>query len=480
MTSDDYGRTAGRTRWFDFAPWQTNAALALIGVGLICATRQMVRENDGFWLGFDGVSSLSVFLYVGAIAVLLLKPRNTNRWTLPIIVGVAVLARCADLFYDPFLSSDVYRYAWDGVVQHAGINPYRYVPGNTALTFLREPNSDLFGSMNRRDYAHTIYPPAAQVMFYLITAISPTMTFMKVAMVACEGVTVYTLTLLLKRLGRPVAWVLLYAWCPTAIWEFGGSGHVDALVILWIVLALLFRMKRNVWLTGLFLGLAVLTKFYPLVLFPALYQRRADGKLDWKMPAVMAGLGVGLYSLYLSAGKLVFGFLGGYAQEEGLETGTRFFLLEFAQHLPGLHSVGNGAYMIFCGLVFAGLMVWAWRTCVRPESDGAQFLRVAMFFGLAMMLLFSPHYPWYVAWLIPFLVLMPSLTVLTYVCGLFYWCTTGWAVGSGPKQFHLNEMLYLWVLVAAVVEFGLYRVPAFRRWWIRTAPLTLAGEDGRA
>ena len=37
----------------------------------------------------------------------------------------------------PFLSSDIYRYVWDGQVQAAGINPYRYVPADPALAGLR-------------------------------------------------------------------------------------------------------------------------------------------------------------------------------------------------------------------------------------------------------------------------------------------------------------------------------------------------------
>ena len=39
-------------------------------------------------------------------------------------------ARHAD---EPFLSSDIYRYVWDGRVQAAGINPYAYVPADAAL-----------------------------------------------------------------------------------------------------------------------------------------------------------------------------------------------------------------------------------------------------------------------------------------------------------------------------------------------------------
>jgi alpha-1,6-mannosyltransferase len=90
------------------------------------------------------------------------------------------------------------------------------------------------------------------------------------------------------------------------------------------------------------------------------------------------------------------------------------------------------------------------------------------------MLLFSPHYPWYVAWLIPLLVLAPSLTVLTYVCGLFYLCTTALATGSGAPQYHLNEILYSSVLIAAIIELALYRVPFTRRWLRQIAPYSFA------
>jgi hypothetical protein len=426
---------------------------------MICLTRQLISEWDHYQIGYDHVSSAQMLLYVGAMLVLLVKPTNVDRWTLPIIIAIAVLCRLVTLFPEPFLSSDVYRYAWDGVVQHAHINPYRYVPGDKALAFLRAPNQDLYDNMNRKDYAHTIYPPAAQAMFYVITFINPSVTGMKMAMVLCEGVTAWGLVRLLRLMGRGREWVLLYSWMPMLIWEFAGSGHVDSLAMMWMVLALLSRYRRQPMLTGVFLGLAVLTKFYPLVLFPALYQRG-----DWKMPATMAGMAALFYAPYLSVGKMVFGFLGGYVEEEGMATGTRYFPLDFVQHLPGMHGVSNAAYIGFSALVFGGLMLWAWRTGCRPESARGAFLWPAFGLALALMLLFSPHYPWYVAWLVPFFVLLPNLTVLTYVGGLFYLCTTALAVGSGPKQYELNEILYGSVAIALIMELSVRRVPPLRAW----------------
>ena len=446
--------------WSDLRPWHTNAALCLIGFALIGFTRQFIAEGDSYSIGFTGVSSGSLVLYLGAALILLLKPDNIDRYTFQIILFFAIACRIVTVLPDPFRSSDVYRYAWDGVVQHAGINPYRYVPGNPALTFLRVPNADLFANMNRRDYAHTIYPPVAQIFFYLVTFLNDSVTMMKLAMVLVEGVTLTGLVLLLRELGVRHEWTLVYAWCPLLIWEIGESGHVDSLIMAFVVLALLFRYRQQPVLTGLFLGLAVLTKFYPLVLFPALYRRG-----DWKMPATMAALAVATYSLYLSVGMGVFGFLGGYAQEEGMKTGTRYFLLDFSQQLPGLHHKKKKKKNKFAALVFGALAVWAWRVATPVDAARTAFLRPAFAFALALMLLFSPHYPWYIAWLVPFLVLMPSLTVTAYVAGLFYLCTTALATGFGPPQFKLNEILYGTVLIALVVEVPLRRLPATRGWF---------------
>ena len=442
-------------RWWELRPWHLNAGLIVLGLGMIAFTKQLMWEYDTahhYQIGFSGTSTMHLVIYAGAVLIFLLKPTNVDRYTFPIILTVAILCRCVALFPDPGLSTDVYRYVWDGIVQHAHISPYRYVPADPALVFLREPAQEIYDNINRRDYAHTIYPPMAQIIFYLITWISSTVTFMKVAMVAFEGLAAFALIKLLKHLGRSREWILLFAWFPMLIWEFAGSGHVDAIILAFLSLAMLFRYRQQPVLTGLFLGAAVLTKFYPLVLFPAFYQRG-----DWKMPATMAGLAAACYAVYLSAGKMVFGFLGGYAKEEGMESGTRFFLLDYAHTLPGLHSLPNGGFLAFAALVFVMLIVWAWRVATPVDAPRTAFLAPAYGLALALMLLFSPHYPWYVAWLLPFFVLLPSLTVFAYVGGLFYLCTTALAVGYGPKQFELNEILYATVAIALVVEFILRR-----------------------
>jgi len=463
--------------WSEARAWQTNTALGIIGFGLVLLTRQLVSEFSHFTIGFSGVSSLFFILYSAAVLLILTQP--VNRYTFGIILTVAIACRLVTLVPNPYLSSDIYRYAWDGVVQHAHISPYRYVPGDPALSDLRAPNQDLFDNINRRDYAHTIYPPAAQFLFYLITFISPTVIFMKLAMILFEGLTMYALVKLLEEFGMQREQTLLYAWCPLVIWEIGSSGHLDSPAMAFILLALLARYRRQAVLTGVFIAAAILIKIYPIILLPVLFRRG-----EYKMPATVAAISAFAYGCYASVGTRVFGFLGGYVQEEGMQTGERYFLLGLAHHLPGLRAVPVPTYLILCCCIFAGLFVWCWSTCCRADDAELAFVEQARQFGIppradfivpsfvlafVSMLLFSPHYPWYIAWLIPFFTLVPSLTVFVYIGGLFYLCTTAIAVGQGPLQFLLNEILYGSVSIAFLIEVILRRWPVYQHLLSRSA-----------
>jgi alpha-1,6-mannosyltransferase len=441
----------------------TNTVLCLFGLCLTMLARQFVSEANHFTIGFSGCSGWSAILYIAAISVILTQP--TNRFTLWIILGFAFVFRLMTLFAPPFSSSDIYRYVWDGIVQHAHISPYRYVPGDPALTFLRAPHQAIFDHINRRDYAHTIYPPIAQMIYWLATVFSPTIFAMKTVMFLFECVTAYGLIAILRRLGKPAVHILLYAWCPLLVWEIGGAGHVDAAVFAFVTVALLFRSYDKPVLTGLFLGLAVMTKFYPLVLLPALYKRG-----DWKLPTTLVAVcGLG-YLPYLSVGKLVFGFLSGYSKEEGIDSGARFFLLEWAQSIYGFEHLPVAAYLLFCAAILGGISIWAWNRVssesdqprLQPVSTTPAYLRAAMLLGFAMMLLFSPHYPWYVVWLIPLFTLAPSLSLLAYLMAFFYLFTTALA-DPGPKMFLLNKILYSTTAIAYLLQLALERWPILLR-----------------
>ena len=113
----------------------------------------------------------------------------------------------ADRLYAPYLSTDVYRYVWDGRVIAAGIDPYRYVPADPHLEALRDP--DIFPEINRANSAVTIYPPIAEALFFAVTRVSETASAMKAAMAGFEIVTFVLLVHLLAVEGLPSGRVLV-------------------------------------------------------------------------------------------------------------------------------------------------------------------------------------------------------------------------------------------------------------------------------
>ena len=156
-----------------------------------------------------------------------------------ILIG-GVLFRLIPVQLDPpRLSTDIYRYIWDGRVQAAGINPYLYLPVDPRLAKLCD--EAIYPNINRKEYAHTIYPPVAQLFFFALTRITQSVTGFKACLVVIDLITVGLVAAALRAVGQPAERVIAYAWHPLPIVEFGASGHIDALMICFIALALLAR-----------------------------------------------------------------------------------------------------------------------------------------------------------------------------------------------------------------------------------------------
>ena len=332
-------------------------------------------------------------IYAVAIGEVLRRP--VAALTVWVVLGVALCLRLSVLFAPPFLSSDVFRYVWDGMVQVAGINPYRYVPADPALAVLRD--GAIYPNVNRATYAPTIYPPLAQIVFAASAWISPSVLAMKATMVVFEFAGIVAMLGVLDRARLPRARVLIYAWNPLGVWAFAGNGHVDALAVGLLGLALLARAVWRDTLTGVLLGGAILVKFLPAAIAPALWRRG-----DWRMPTACLAVIVALYLVYIGAGPHVFGFLPGYAAEEGIDRGAAFWLLA---GIGEVATVGHGLTLAYEAGAAVVLLALAGLVTVTPKRDWSQSAAIirtcrdAAILAGATIAALSPHYPWYFCWL---------------------------------------------------------------------------------
>jgi alpha-1,6-mannosyltransferase len=319
--------------------------------------------------------------------------------TLPqnvVIIGLALAAvwHIAFLRMPAGPDDDIHRYVWDGHLQRLGYNPYIVIPSDPAITGLHTPETRDLNNPNLT----SPYPPGAELFFRAVTAIHESTSALKVAFVICDFAIVFVLIDLLHNTGRGVHLVLAYAWNPLLVIEVAGSGHIDIVGALLLVISVAALARRWRATAAIALGLAVSVKFLPIVLLP-LYWKRVRIR-DAAAGVAVAGV---LYLPFLHHGHIPTGSLGTYVQTFRFNGPVFSVLASFVPPIP------------LAGLaVLVGLVTATWlRLRARMWSPAP--------FGwpMAASLLFAPVvFPWYLLWLLPFLISPSTLLIIIWTLSI--------------------------------------------------------------
>lgn len=418
---------------------RADLSLLAIGLGLVALTAlgPLLHQRLG------GIALLAVVLACGAAASRAghIAVDGNARMALWIILAGAAGMRLALLFTEPALSTDVWRYIWDGRVQAAGVNPYRYIPRAPELEALRD--AVVFPKINRADYAVTIYPPVAQMIFFAITRLGESLLAMKLGLLAFEALAMVSIIAILRQLGVSDARVAAYAWHPLPVWEIAGNAHVDAAMVGLMLLGLALFVRGGKLISAIVIAAAALVKPTALLTLPALWR-----PWNWKLPLVVA-LTIGmLYAPYLAVGWGVLGFLPDYVREEGLDSGSRFWLLAMVERLTGRLAGGGRIYLLLAGVMLSAL---ALRAGLRADRGPRSTLVAVAGLIACFLILLSPAYPWYFVALVPFCALTNTLTpwVLTLGAFLLYDVIPGDRL---PVFMTRSTILYILTLTAVACD----------------------------
>jgi hypothetical protein len=382
--------------------------LCLAGVALLAlagAAPWIVRTH-GFGVLVPALAASGLVTIVAARCAV----HVPDRMGLIVVLGFALAIRLVLVGIEPLLSTDLYRYIWDGRVQAAGINPYLYVPADPALAALRD--AAIYPHINRADYAVTAYPPIAQMFFLAVTRISESVIAMRLAMVACEIVIVAIVIDLLGRMALPKTAVVAYAWHPLAIWEISNNGHVEALMVALMMLGVWLLVRAQRVRGAVAVTLAALAKPYAVLILPVFWR-----PWDWRVPLVIVATIVVCYLCYLGAGRGVLGFLAqGYLSEEGFLSGSSIWLVALLQPIFG----GGAALVILYAVTAATIMIaLGLRYRFDPERTPRQTIDGIIVLLTAGLVLMSPNYAWYFLALVPFIPLGAGAPAWALTLGAF-------------------------------------------------------------
>jgi alpha-1,6-mannosyltransferase len=363
---------------------------SILLVALTICSRKLSRVGEPSFIIPLAVAGIA---YLLAIRELFSTPGFPRR---VIVIGLVMAA----LWHLPFLltppgsDDDIHRYVWDGRVQRLGYNPYILVPGDPALGGLHTPETRTLNNPS----VPSPYPAGAQLFFRAVTAIHESVFALKVAFVVCAWAIVLVLLDILHSSRQGAHWVLAYAWNPLLATEVAGSGHIDIVGALLLLVSFAALGRRWRALAAVAFGLAVAVKLLPIVLLP-LYWRRVRVR-DAALAVVAIGL---LYVPFFNNGRIPIGSLGTYVQ-----------LFRFNDPVFATLEQVAPAQLLVGLAVLVGFL-----TAIRLRSKATAWSSDEFAWPMAASLLCAPAvYPWYLLWLLPFLRSASTVPIIVWTVSI--------------------------------------------------------------
>jgi len=393
-----------------------------LGVILLVALTNCSRK-----FGSMGAPFFLIPLAVAGVAYLLTIRElfSTPRFPRRVIViglGLAALWHLAFLRMPPGSDDDIHRYVWDGRVQRLGYSPYIVVPSDPAFAGIHTPETR---TLNNPDLPSP-YPAGAELFFLAVTEIHESVFALKVAFVLCEFAIVFVLLDIFSRSDQGAHWVLAYAWNPLLAVEVAGSGHIDIVGVLLLLVSFAALGRRWRAVAAVAFGLAVAVKLLPIILLP-LYWRRVRLR-DAALAVIVVGL---LYIPFLNHGRIPIGSLDTYVQSFRFNDPVFAILKRVAtpQVVAGL-------------AVLVGFLTAIWMRRKAPAWSPDAFA-----WPMAASLLCAPVvYPWYLLWLLPFVRSASTVPIII------------WTVSIIPTYYvwHLRTLGRPWLLPSWIMllEYG--------------------------
>ncbi len=244
---------------------KNQAVIALIGLAALeTLFAAMARLGD---LKLHVIETIILALAAGAVycvALYALEHCPEHRAAFWLVLAGALLFRLTLAPLPPTLSTDMYRYRWDGRVQNAGWNPYSLNALDPRLKSLRDST---WAGMPGPEVP-AIYPPLAELIFRGTARLTQSPLGFKTPFVLADLLVVAMLAGWLRSSGGRNYQLAVYAWSPLVIVEFAASGHSDALAIAFFVAALMIIRRRPGVSSTVAMTAGALCKLFPITLLP--------------------------------------------------------------------------------------------------------------------------------------------------------------------------------------------------------------------
>ena len=313
-------------------------------------------------------------------------PKLPRSGAIALILFTSLAVRLAVL---PTASSDdVNRYLWEGKLYAQGISPFTEVAEHEIYESHRD---EFWEQMNHKDKL-TAYPPLSLHIFSFINSFSYSPMSYKVAFLIFDLFLIALILAILYHHQRPLQWALIYALSPISVISFAAEGHFDVLMMLFLTLSLFAYSKKWMVLCGAAFGLAVATKIMVVIAAPIILWRTR-----FKGMAAAAIFCAAPFLLHFDDTLQMINGLVSFGSKNNFNGAFNQFFDDIIGLVPGVAN--KICFSLFC---------FSWLTSFWLSLKGR--LWVSLLFCFGGLILFAPivHF-WYLAWVLPFVAIRPSL-----------------------------------------------------------------------
>lgn len=447
----------------------------LLSVMLTALSRRFGHDIDlvssltliGLLVGAGTAFALGLPSLIAASAI-----SDSRSAFLAIALAAGFVARLILFASEPILEDDYQRYLWDGAVTASGYNPYALPPlavlEGSVQGGLKELAADAGPVLSRINHKSltTIYPPVAQATFAVAFLIEPwSLAAWRAVLLAFDFATLGLLILLLDAIGRSRLWSALYWLNPVVLKEVFNSAHMEAVILPFVLLALLLTLRHRPLAASMALGLAAGAKFWPTLLLPLMLRNVWDEKARLAAAVLIFASLAALWVIPMLISPVADKTNGLLAYIDGWQINSALFpaivsVLSALRKWMGFGPVdadhlARALVAILLLIVSVGVV---WR---KPEGADDLIFRASIIVG-ALVLLSPAVFPWYTLWMAQLLPFRPhrAFLLLTGLIPLYY-SFFFFAARGTPQIFNIYVVAAIWVPVWIV----LIRDMAHRGFW---------------
>ncbi len=419
--------------------------------------------------------------------LVLLRAAWQGEITMRLALGLSVAFHVAIVLLPLLISRDVYSYIAHGqivAIHHA--NPYVETPADFPSFLTRQ----LVGP--KWVDTPSVYGPLFSHLSNVVTQTSTRLDVLvdafRLLAIGASLATTFVIAAVSRRIrpSRAVFAVAAFGLNPVVLFQSAASGHNDLFVALAVAVAAWCVIRdRTIWAVAILTCGALIkaTAFLPLVLLVVWVAWRQPRSERLRVGAAHGGVALGIVAIvaapFFQLHDPTLGMLE-LSSHEGWLAPSRFFR-RILDAISG-DTLGVVARVVFV-LALVVVVVVLVRAIARAAASGRPASELLAGWGwslLALTLLGPVLLPWYLAWSLPLIWILPrvprtSLIVLSGVLALSQWTAEPLRF---PHAYDLNVLMGHYVLTPVVVGLLVWLAFDLRR---RSAiPLPLHDEEGDA